>query len=120
MAMSVTITEEVLTTVKKVKASVVSAGDGSASGETTLTYSGEILRMAIVPGSGATQPSNDFDLEVLDEDDLDIVAGQGANLSNAAATTVVASMGAVANDKMTFSLTNMGGSKTADIYLYLR
>ena len=55
-----------------------------------------------------------------DADGYDILAGQGANLSNAATTTVVASLGAIANDKISLAATNMGDSKGATLYLYIR
>lgn len=120
MAAVVTITEETYGTVKKVRFAITSHTDGTASDETTNAFSGEVLRMVAVPASGGDQPTDQFDIEVQDEDGYDILAGQGGNLSNASPTTVVASMGAIANDKMTVSATNMGDTKKADIIVYVR
>ncbi len=120
MAMSVTITEERSGTVRKVKFVVVSAADGSATGTTSYAYDGAVLRFVAVPDGGATQPTNAFDVVLNDADGYDILAGQGADLSNAAPTTVVASMGAIASDKITLVAANMGDSKGATFYLYLR
>lgn len=120
MAMSCTITEERVGTVKKIKLVVVSAADGSAAGTTIYAYDGAVLRFVAVPDAAATQPTNLFDIVLNDEDGYDILAGQGANLSNAAATTVVASMGAIATDKVTLVATNMGDSKGVTLYLYIR
>lgn len=120
MAMSCTITERRHTTVKQVKLVIVSAADGSASGTTTYAHDGEVVRFVAVPDGGATQPTNLFDIALNDADGYDILAGQGANLSNAAPTTVVAALGAIAGDKITLAATNMGDSKGATLYLYIR
>lgn len=120
MAMSVTITEKRHTSVKKVKFVVVSAAGGTASGTTTYAYDGEVLRLVVVPASAGSQPTNAFDLVLNDADGYDILAGQGADLSNAAATTVVSSLGAIAGDTITLSATNMGDTKGATVYVYIR
>lgn len=124
MAETVTCTEETISTVQKVAWDWLSAADGSvgavAGATTTGVYSGALLRAVFVPDGGGTQPTDNYDVEVLDEDGYDILAGQGANKSNAAAVTVVASLGAVANDKIKLSITNAGDSKGGVVYLYIR
>jgi hypothetical protein len=120
MAESVVFAEETFSTIKKLKITVTSAADGTATGTSKSSYSGEVLRFVTVPASDGTQPSDDFDVVLDDEDGYDILAGNGANLSNAAATTVVSGMGAIANDKITFDASNMGDSKAAVFYVYLR
>jgi hypothetical protein len=57
-----------------------------------------------------------------DADGLDVLAGLGANLSNAAATTKVDTdgMGCVANSAITLAATNMGDTKGVTLYLYIR
>jgi len=116
----VTTTEEKQTWVKKVKFSIVSATDGTADATTSLDYTGEVVRLVASPGTTGSQPTNAFDVVVNDEDGYDILAAQGANLSNAAVTTIVASLGCIANDRMSVSVTNMGDQKSADIIVYLR
>lgn len=124
MAETVTCTEETHGTVKKVAWDWLSAADGSvgavAGATSTKAYNGALLRAVFVPDSGGTQPTDNYDVEVLDEDGYDVLAGQGANLSNAATTTVVASLGAIANDKAKLSITNAGDSKGGVVYLYIR
>lgn len=120
MAMSVTITEEMHGSIKKVAFVIVSAADGTASGTTTYAHNGAVLRFVAVPDGGGTAPTNLFDVVLNDADGYDILAGQGANLVNTGPTTVVASMGAIANDPITLSATNMGNTKGATLYLYLR
>ena len=120
MAAIVTTTEEIHGTVKKVRFSIASHTDGSAGDTTKNAFSGEVLRFVAVPGTGGDQPTNAFDIEIQDADGYDILAGQGANLSNASSTTIVASMGCMANDTMTLAATNMGDTKKADIIVYVR
>jgi hypothetical protein len=116
----VTTTEEIYGTVKKVKFAIVSATDGTATATTANAFSGEVLRLVIVPGAAGDAPTDQFDVAVNDADGYDILAGQGANLSNAATTTVVASMGCVANDRLSLSASGMGDQNTATAYVYIR
>ncbi len=120
MAMSCTITERGGYPLRRVKMVVVSAADGSASGTTVAKYNGEVVRFVAVPDGGGTQPSDQFDIALNDGDGYDILAGVGANLSNAAPTTKVASMGAICSDTITLAATNLGAAKGVTLYLYLR
>ena len=116
----VTTTEETFGTVKKIKFVIVSATDGTATATTTNAFSGEVLRFIVVPAAAAAQPDDQFDIAINDADGYDILAGQGANLSNAATTTVVASMGCVANDKLSLSASGIGDQNGATVYVYIR
>ena len=66
----------------------------NASGVVTATtsearagiVSGTVMRVTFKPG--AATPSNGYDVTITDENGIDILVGQGANLSNAAASTV--------------------------------
>ena len=116
----VTITEETQSWIKKVKFAITSATGGTATGTTTESYTGEVKRLVVIPGTTTAQPTNAFDVVVNDEDGYDILAGKGADKSNAAATTIVASMGCVANDRITVSASNMGDVKQATVIVYLK
>jgi hypothetical protein len=118
--MSVTFTEERHGRISKLKAVVVSAADGSASGTSSRVYTGEVVRFVVIPAAGGSQPTTLFDVALNDADGYDILAGQGANLSNAAPTTVVASMGAIAGDPIAVAASGMGDTKTATLILYVK
>lgn len=125
MAETCVIAEETHGSVKKIGWTWVSAADGTVgaalvNSTTTTAYNGAVLRAVFVPNAGGTQPDDDYDVEILDEDGYDILAAQGDNLSHAAAVTKVASMGAVANDKIKLSVTNAGAGKGGVVYLYVR
>jgi len=119
---SVTITEETYGTIKKIKFAWVSGTvgeDGTASGQTTNVYSGKILGLATDPG--ATAPTDDYDITVTDEDSMDVLMGAGADRDTANTEYVLsASLGAVANDKLTINVSNAGTSKVGIAYLYIR
>lgn len=116
----VTKTEEIYGTVKKIKFEIVSATDGTATATSENAFSGEVLRAVFIPGTVALQPTDQFDVAVNDSDGYDILAGQGANLSNVNTTTVVASMGCVANDKLSLAASGMGDQNTATVIVYIR
>ena len=119
MAGTVVTTEETYGTVKKVKFAWTSSADtGAADATTTNAYSGLVIMAVFVPG--VTTPTDNYDVTVADADGYDILAAQGANLSNAATVTKTASMGGVANDKLTLAVTNAGNSKNGTVVVYIR
>ena len=91
---------------------------------------GTLLRVTTNPG--ATAPTDDYDITVTDEDDVDIAMGLLANRDTANTETVypVAAVtvqgGATAyinlpstfNDKLELNVTNAGASKNGKIRLY--
>lgn len=121
MAMSCTITQENKGHVRKVKAVWVSAADGTASGTTTLPYTGEIVRLVTIPAAAGSAPTALYDVVVNDEDGADVLMGAGANRSASATEQVLASsLGCVANDVLAFAVTNAGDTKGGTIILYIR
>ena len=124
MTMSVTATERVREEYggrwQKVSFAFVSAAAGTASGVSSKRYTGEVVRAVFIPGTSGDQPTNAFDVTVTDADGYDILAGQGADISNAATTTVVASLGAVVYDVLTLNVTNAGDTKTGTVIVYVR
>jgi len=65
----------------------LSDGSGDVSG-TTQNIAGYLLRVSFIPDSGGTQPSDLYDVELQDGDDIDLLNGAGANLSQSTATTL--------------------------------
>ena len=124
MAELVTITEEkfgnALEPLQKIKFEWVSAADGTATGTTTKTYVGEILRLITVP-DGVAAPTALYDVAINDEDTTDVLVGAGADRSATVTEQVIAtSLGCVANDKLTLEITNAGDTKSGTVYLYIR
>jgi hypothetical protein len=61
--------------VKKLSTSWTS--DGSGASTTTLSFAGRILRVVTDPG--ATAPTDDYDVTLVDEYGLDLLMGRGVN-----------------------------------------
>lgn len=112
---------------KQVTIDWVSAANGSVSG--TFSEFGELLRVITDPGSPA--PDSAYDLVINDEFGIDILAGQGANLSATASanvcpgtplkdgtTTSVIPMTIAGT--LTVAITNAGDSKAGKIVLLMR
>lgn len=121
MAMSCTITEENATHVKKIKFAWVSAADGTATGTTTGAYTGQVLRLVTIPGTDTAAPTDDYDVVVNDEDSTDILMSAGENRDTLNTEQVLASsLGCVANDCLTLSITNAGDTKSGTAIVYIK
>lgn len=94
---------------------------GAVSGITNKGYSGFLVRAAFDPDAAATQPTDQYDVTVTDEDGLDVLNGLGANLSNAANVQKAQSDGLlpVARSQLTLNVTNAGNAKGGLVYLWI-
>lgn len=61
-----------------------SDGSGNVSGNTTTIAlkAGRIIQVEFVPNAGGTQPTDDYDAQLLTGRSIDLLGGMGANLSN--------------------------------------
>lgn len=121
---TVTVSEEIFGTVKKIKFAWQSAGAGGDSGKATKTtghvYNGEVIRLVTIPDSTAA-PSANYDVAINDEDGNDVLMGAGADRSATAIEQVLGSLlGCVANDRLSLSITNAGEAKKGTVILYIR
>lgn len=120
MAMSVTITEKGPERIRKITAVWVSAADGSASGATTKAHDGKIVGLTTIPAAAGAAPTDNYDLTVLDADGHDVLLGAGANRDTANTEHVAgASLGAVAQSALTFTIANAGDTKGGTVILYI-
>ena len=107
-----------------------SDASGNASVATGGKVRGILRRVVFAPGTGGDQPDNLYDAVLNDEHSIDVLAAQGANLSNAAAssvcpgvplkdgtTTSVAPM--VVDSVLTLVISNGGNTKSGTVYLYV-
>ena len=120
---SVTIAEERHGSVKKVKFTwaTASSSSGGVTAQTSYAYSGAVQRLVTVPGAGSSAPSANYDVTMSDQDSTDILMAAGANRHSANTEQVgAASLGIIANDKITFNVTNAGSSNAGVAYVYIR
>ena len=119
---TVTITEERLGNIRKITFAWTAgtAGEsGTASGSTTYPYTGNVLKVVTVPGTAGTQPSDDYDITITDEDAVDVANGQLLNRDDTLTEWVVSSLGAVVGDRLTINVTNAGSGKTGVCVAYV-
>lgn len=117
MAGTVTTTEERIGPIEEIIFAWTSSGAGAADATSTYAYNGEVMEVQIIPG--ATTPTNLYDVTVSDNNSVDMLYGQGANVSNAS-TTVVKGCALVANSKITLGVTNAGSAKDGTIIVHVR
>ena len=124
---TVTITEQVHTSMKKVKFAWTATTGGSAGDTTTNLYSGLLYRTIIVPGSSNSAPSSNYDVVVNDADGYDVLNGAGANSSTASNDYFGGSTGgdsqspiSAVSSKLTLAVTNAGDAKSGTVVLYIR
>ena len=67
-----------------------SGGNGGAvSGNAFAMKGSEIVRVKYIPGIGGDQPSDAYDVTLVDEDSIDLLGGTGSNMSQTTATIAV-------------------------------
>lgn len=120
---TMTITETVVGTVKKIKAAwTASTGDtGSVSGTTTNAYDGRIIGVITVPGTGDDKPDDNYDVALNDSDGVDVALGALANRDETNTEFVAeASMAGVARSKLTIAVTTAGSGNKGTTYVFIR
>lgn len=120
---TVTVTEEICGTVKKIKFAWTSnsADGGKATKTTTNAYTGEIIRLVTVPGTAGDAPDPNYDVVLYDEDTTDVLMSAGLNRHTSNTEQVLASsLGCVANDKLSLSIADAGNANTGTVYVYIR
>lgn len=110
----------------------VSDASGAVNGNATPdSIIGTIVCVEFKPDAAGTQPSDQYDMTITNTSGIDILAGQGANLSNATATAIVpgvpfkdgtttSTAPRVVADPLTPVITNAGNAKGGTIIIYTR
>ena len=116
MAGTVVLTEEA--NGRKVTFAFTASDGGAADKTTNKGYTGKVEQVTIIPGG--TVPTALWDVVITDGDSVDILLGNGMNLS-ATDTTIVTegATGTVANDFLTLAVTNAGNAGTGTVIVYL-
>jgi hypothetical protein len=121
MAGTATLNEETLSSIKKIVWSWTSSTGGTVDKTTTKAYTGQLLGLMTVPGTGAgATPTDNYDITIKDQNDTDQLRGAGADRDDTNTEWVTANLGIVANDTLALQVTNAGNAKNGVTYLYLR
>jgi hypothetical protein len=95
------------------------AEGGTVSSQTTATYDGKIIGLTTDPG--ATAPTDNYDLTILDAQGHDVLLGAGIDRDTANTENVVeTSLGAVAGSRLTLTIANAGDAKIGVVILWVR
>lgn len=108
----------------------VSDGSGNASVSSGLSVSGKIERVVIVPSTTAA-PDALYDVTLVDQDSIDVLAGQGANLAASGNTqvcpgvplkdgTTTSVVPVVVDGVLTLNVAAAGASKAGKLIVYVR
>jgi hypothetical protein len=95
---------------------------GNVSGNPFSVGAGPIQQAKFVPGSGGTQPTNLYDVTLVDTDGCDVIVGKGANLSNTAASLGVqnAPLSWFAGGNLDLVVANAGNAKTGTVAIIIQ
>jgi hypothetical protein len=115
--------------VKTLALAWTSSAGGAVSGIATAEkLSGELLRVAFIPGAAGVQPTDAYDVTLTDDDGFDVLGGKGANLSNATASSICPLVGDGTTTVRPFAIdgnlnlvvANAGAAKAGTVKLYIR
>jgi hypothetical protein len=104
----------------------VSDASGNVNTNTIAIKRGVIIGVKFVPDAGGTQPSDAYDLLFQDANDVDLLMGGGANLSNSLSTRKKPALNT--SDEVFFegsascelNITNAGNAKGGTVILWVR
>ena len=119
MAGTLTITDQQHRTVQKILLDWLSDSSGNVNGTLTAIVSGILYRVAFIPDGGGTQPTDLYDITLDDADGVDVLAANGANLSNASSSQHI-DAGRAVDGKLELKVSNAGDSNGGLVALYVR
>lgn len=127
--MAMTVTRTRVGGLEKISAAWTSESDGSQT--QSIPIGGAIVR--VVTNPGATAPTDDYDLTLVDEDGLDLFMGLGANRDTAnteqfcpglapkdGVITAAAAIPIVYIGNATITLANAGSAKIGVVVIYVQ
>lgn len=123
MAGTVTITEQTLSMVKKVTFDWTGTSGGLASGDTTKSYDGEVLRVVCMASASATG----YAIAINDSDGVDLLGSQGATVTSGGVDFGTSTGGSLSyplsavSSKISLSITGgSSGGSTGQTIVYIR
>jgi hypothetical protein len=121
-AQVVTLSEKTHTSVKRIAWDWLSTDLGVVTSATTKTYDGLIERVAFIPDTAGTLPTDGYDVTITDADGIDVLAANGANLDhdNTVVKTHANGLTGVADSILTLNISAAGDAKGGIVILYLR
>lgn len=99
-----------------------STAGGAVSANPQALVRGRLVEAKFIPGSGGTQPTDLYDITLLDEAGVDVLFGAGANLSNATSARARLNPPVIhaADDDLDLVVANAGSEKTGTLILWVQ
>lgn len=99
-----------------------STAGGAVSANPQALVRGRLVELKFIPASGGTQPTDLYDVTLLDEHGVDLLNGQGANLSNATGLRLQWDPPLVhaADDDLDLVVANAGSAKTGTVIVWVQ
>ena len=121
MAGTITAAETTHRSIKEIVFSWLSdaSGDGTATA-TTGIYTGDLIKVVIVPGTSGEEPDDLYDVTLADADSLDLLAGQGVDCPNTANLVITGGMLPIVESTISLTIAGGGNADTGKVYIYLR
>ena len=121
MAGTVTFTETVHGSVKKIEVAWTSTAGGAADGTSSFVYDGRLIAVTTVPGAAGDAPDANYDITLTDSGGDDVLLGQGANRHTSNTEYLLeANLGAVAASKLTLNVAAAGSANSGTVVVWLR
>lgn len=120
MAGTVTQTETPRGAINLIAYDWASSTGGEATHAATIAINGEIMRAVFVPDGSTTAPTDNYDVTLTDANGIDLLAGQGANLSATDTIVVTDDIVPLFGSTLNLSVSNAGDSKGGLIYIYMK
>lgn len=102
----------------------LSTAGGAVSANPFSVKAGALIQLKFVPDGGGTQPTDLYDITLLDTDSVDVIGGAGANLSNSVSSVKNALLGDVyfhdGQQQLDLVVANAGNAKGGIVYLWSR
>jgi hypothetical protein len=110
--------------VTRYKLTWTSDASGAVNTNAFAVKPGVLVQLKFVPNSAGTQPTDLYDITLVDTDSLDVIGGAGANLSNSAGSIKNALLGDVyyhdGQQLLDLVVANAGNAKGGIVYLWVR
>lgn len=104
-----------------VKLAWLSHTDGVVTGDaTSYRYTGKIVQVVFVPDTGGTAPDDQHDATLTDANSIDLLYGQGANLSGTQTVVIQSNLGYVVASTLTLAVTGAGSANGGTAYIYIQ
>ena len=108
-------------TADSVSGVIVASAVAAENPTTQYKFSGQIVRLVTIPGTGDDAPSDNYGVTILDEDGTDVLMGAGASRDTANTEQVLAaSLGYCQNTTLSLRITGAGVSNKGTVIVYIR